>query len=220
MHEPYAPVESWLYDRIVADAATRLLSSLEGYLPASLPADARVLDVGCGGGQNAMYLAERYPVSQITGLDLSAEQIARAERRARTRGIASTWLVGDATAMARAGVGDSSFDMVYSIASIKHWPEPGKGIAEMVRVARPGARVVIAEADRACRLDDASAFVRLVGLPRLFHPIALAAFRTWVAGRSLTVHEARALWADVPVREATVETIPGMPVFVMSAIAT
>ena len=219
MREPYSAAESWFYDRFIAPGGTRLVQRLQYGLPTSLPDGARILDVGCGGGQNARLIAERFPGAHVTGLDLSAEQIARAERRASPQADRFRWLVGDATAMDRAGVADDRFDLVYSIASIKHWPEPDRGVAEMVRVAKPGAPILVVEADRACSLEDATAFVEAIGVPRLLLPIALAGFRTWVAGRSLTVHEARALWSDLPVSAAKVELIPGLPLFMMSATA-
>lgn len=53
----------------------------------NLPADARVLDIGCGWGSLALYLAERHG-ARVTGITLSPEQLAVAQRRASERGLA------------------------------------------------------------------------------------------------------------------------------------
>ena len=217
MREPYTALESWFYDRFIAPGVTRFLQEYQHLLPRTLPVGARVLDVGCGGGQNARFVARTYPGVHVTGLDLSAEQIARAGAHPDARGGRLTWLVGDAAAMDGAGLEDNSYDLVYSIASIKHWPDPRRGVAEMVRVARPGGQIVVVEADRACHLRDAARFVKMVGVPRPLAPLALAGFRTWVAGQSLTVDEARALFSGLPVKDARVESVPGAPTFLMSA---
>ena len=216
MTQPYTAVESWLYDRFIAPGVTRFSHGMDSYLPPGLAGEAEILDVGCGGGHNAIELAERYPQAHITGLDLSPDQIARAHVRTQTRTARFSWIVGSAEDLV---FSDQTFDLVYSIASIKHWSDPARGVAEMTRVAKPGAHVVIVEADRACRYEDVVAFTRVLRVPGPLRPIAVAGFRTWVAGRSLTIDEARALFADLPVRAPRVEPIPGAPAFIMHAIA-
>ncbi|MEO5845196.1 MAG: cyclopropane-fatty-acyl-phospholipid synthase family protein [Caldimonas sp.] len=53
----------------------------------ALPADARVLEIGCGWGALALHLAQRHPV-QLVGLTLSAEQLRHAQRRLADEGVA------------------------------------------------------------------------------------------------------------------------------------
>jgi ubiquinone/menaquinone biosynthesis C-methylase UbiE len=73
--------------------------------------------------------------------------------------------VGDAPALRFA---EQYFDATGSIASIKHWPDQSKGLAECVRVLRPGGQRLVVEADRGCRFNDARAFVlRIRGTPAL-----------------------------------------------------
>lgn len=52
-----------------------------------LRAGARVADVGCGAGRALIRLAEAFPASEFTGLDLFPAQIARAEQNARAAGV-------------------------------------------------------------------------------------------------------------------------------------
>lgn len=59
----------------------------------SLRPDARVVDVGCGQGQTAIALAQAYPNAEITGIDISPQQIERAEQVARERGMLNVQFV-------------------------------------------------------------------------------------------------------------------------------
>lgn len=53
----------------------------------------RALDVACGAGRNALFLAERGYVA--TGVDISAEALSRAGQSARTRGLDVEWIEHD-----------------------------------------------------------------------------------------------------------------------------
>ncbi len=61
----------------------------------SLPPGGSILDVGCGTGRHAVELARRGYA--VTGLDLSAEMLARAADAARAAGVNVEWVHGDAT---------------------------------------------------------------------------------------------------------------------------
>jgi cyclopropane fatty-acyl-phospholipid synthase-like methyltransferase len=84
---PYSSVESLIYDRVIAPAVLAMGERIAGELAGQIADDAQVLDVGCGGGHLALDIAARRARAQVTGLDLSAEQVARAAARAA----ASTW---------------------------------------------------------------------------------------------------------------------------------
>ena len=58
----------------------------------------RVLDVGCGTGENALFFASRG--LHVTGLDASAVAIDRAQAKARTRGLSVRFIQGDALRLA------------------------------------------------------------------------------------------------------------------------
>jgi 2-polyprenyl-6-hydroxyphenyl methylase/3-demethylubiquinone-9 3-methyltransferase len=90
-----------------------------------------VLDLGCGGGFLANYLAERG--HRVTGIDTSAESLAVARRHDRTRSV--DYRVGDACALP---FPDASFDAVCAMDLIEHVTEPERLIAEAGRALRPG----------------------------------------------------------------------------------
>jgi len=213
--KPYSTLEAWAYDRFIAAGPVRFFQELfSKTVMQDVPHGAAVLDVGCGGGQIALALAETRPDLSITGLDLNAHQVARAKRRAQRRGIDVSFVQGDALELPFA---DRSFDAVYSIASIKHWPGQSRGLRECLRVLRPNGLLFVVEADRGCTLEDAGRFIDAVGVPQVFKPIALAAFRTWVAGRGIEIDETRKLLTSIDPPDWTVVRLEGAPALAITA---
>jgi tellurite methyltransferase len=65
-------------------------SRLARDLAALVPSGARVLDLGCGEGRDSVYFASRG--YEVTGLDVSAAGLEKAERLANERGVTVRWL--------------------------------------------------------------------------------------------------------------------------------
>ncbi|HVI02706.1 MAG TPA: class I SAM-dependent methyltransferase [Enhygromyxa sp.] len=208
----YSPVESFLFDRL-CDKATAPLHAyaLAGIAPAIQP-NMRVLDVGCGGGRFAIRLAERYPDITVVGLDLSPEQIARARRRGADLAERVSFVEGSATDMPFE-VGE--FDLVYSLGSLKHWPDHAQGLRECVRVLNPGGRLWLTEGDRGCRHEDVHAFISTWNIPARARPLAATFYRVVVVGQSLDLDDARSLLEQVPELEGAVERGAGLPIWVL-----
>ncbi len=211
----YPPAVSWLYDRIAADAVLNTVGGLLDHIHAAAP-DGSVLEVGCGGGQLAHRLVSQNPDITVTGIDLSAEQIARATKRSATLPLKDARRLVFQTASALdLPFADNSFDAVVSIASIKHWPNRATGIAEMIRVLKDGGLLLVAETDRGCHLSDARRFARDARLPAPLRLPYLWAFRTYVAGQGLDLDDAREVIADQELADTTVERIVGAPFLVI-----
>lgn len=96
----------------------------------------RVLDVGCGTGYLAAALAEASQTSTIDGVDISPIYVAYA--RAKHPDARLHFRVGDACALDYA---DQTFDRVLSLLALHFVPCAPQAIAEMRRVAKPGAVV-------------------------------------------------------------------------------
>ncbi len=208
---PYSFFEAWAYDRFIAPAVMDMKKAITVDYLADLPRGARVLEVGCGGGQLAHDALEQREDLRWVGLDVSKDQIERARRR-NAGHPGAEFVVGDALALP---FSDHCFDATVSIASIKHWADPSKGLAECVRVLRPGGQLVVVEADRGCRFNDARAFVSRWRVPKAMRPVNLALFRTFVAGRSIDLEEARSLMAELPLTSWEVSRIRGTPALLM-----
>lgn len=98
--------------------------------------DERVLDIGCGTGSLAFALSEKCQVKQLCGIDFSPAYVKHATRNHQDPRIA--FQIGDACALPFRG---QSFDRVLSLLMLHFVPRAEQAIAEMRRVARPGAVV-------------------------------------------------------------------------------
>jgi 2-polyprenyl-6-hydroxyphenyl methylase/3-demethylubiquinone-9 3-methyltransferase len=131
-----------------------------------------VLDVGCGAGFLANYLAACG--HRVTGLDTSGEALAIARRHDRTHRV--DYLAGDACALP---FPDASFDAVCAMDLLEHVAEPHRVVAEAARVLRPGGRFFFHTFNRTWQahlivIKGVEWFVK--NTPRDLHVIAL--FRT------------------------------------------
>ncbi len=113
----------------------------------ALPAEARVLEVGCGTGATLRMLARRPGFSGLAyGVDQSAHFIEAANGFAREENLSDhvVFQVGDAH---RLDFPPATFDVVIAHTLISHATEPAGVLAEMARVVRPGGTVAIFDGD-------------------------------------------------------------------------
>jgi SAM-dependent methyltransferase len=108
---------------------------------AKLPADSRVLDVGCGTGRWVRRYGEMG--LRATGLDATSGML----RLARQRGTAAPLIAGEAY---RLPLRNAAFDCVSDITVVQHIPAPLQlqALSEMVRVLKPGGRLILMELTR------------------------------------------------------------------------
>jgi SAM-dependent methyltransferase len=100
-------------------------------------AGRRVLEIGCGVGEFTRLLAERG--ATVTGADISRVAVDQARREVAAFPSA-TALVADICALPFAS---ASFDLVVSLETIEHSPDPRSALAELVRVTKPGGRLIV-----------------------------------------------------------------------------
>jgi ubiquinone/menaquinone biosynthesis C-methylase UbiE len=100
----------------------------------------RALDLGCGDGTTALPLARHG--AEVTGIDIAENLVAAGNRRAAEAGLANlTFHHGDACTLD--GVADGSFDLTLSVFGAMFAPRPLDVARQMVRVTRPGGRIVM-----------------------------------------------------------------------------
>jgi SAM-dependent methyltransferase len=107
-----------------------------------------VLDVGCGVGLEACRIAQTHPGISVIGLDREA-MIGIASRRAAELGVPVRWLVGRAEELPLPA---ATVDACFTERVLKYLPDPAAGVAEMVRVLKPGGRIACFELDYAATL--------------------------------------------------------------------
>jgi demethylmenaquinone methyltransferase/2-methoxy-6-polyprenyl-1,4-benzoquinol methylase len=110
---------------------------------AELTQGSAALDVCCGTGDLALALSERVgPSGRVVGCDFSEAMLERARHKAVERGVDVAFEWADALELPYA---DREFDAVTVGFGARNLADLERGVAEMVRVLRPGGRLVILE---------------------------------------------------------------------------
>jgi ubiquinone/menaquinone biosynthesis C-methylase UbiE len=106
----------------------------------------RVLEVGCGTGDDVRTIARRVgPNGHVLGIDTSALVVAEATRRSQGRNLPVEFRVGDAVVL---DLPDAAFDRCRAERLLMHaHGEPAAMVSGMTRVLRPGGRLVAFELD-------------------------------------------------------------------------
>ena len=100
----------------------------------------RVLDLGCGDGTTAIPLARMG--AEVVGIDIARNLVDAGNKRAAEAGLNNLqFQEGDACDLQ--GVDDGSFDLTLSIFGAMFAPKPFDVAREMVRVTKPGGRIVM-----------------------------------------------------------------------------
>jgi len=100
----------------------------------------RVLDLGCGDGTTAVPLARLG--AEVVGIDIARNLVEAGNKRAAQAGLDRlTFQEGDACDLQ--GVDDHSFDLTLSVFGAMFAPKPFEVAKEMVRVTKPGGRIVM-----------------------------------------------------------------------------
>jgi ubiquinone/menaquinone biosynthesis C-methylase UbiE/uncharacterized protein YbaR (Trm112 family) len=106
------------------------------------PYGGRVLEVSIGPGVNLPYLVGRPDVGEVYGVDISPGQLQRCQALTRKKGWQVDLFLGNAEQLPfRYDV----FDGVFHVGGINFFNDQKAAIDEMIRVARPGAKILIAD---------------------------------------------------------------------------
>jgi ubiquinone/menaquinone biosynthesis C-methylase UbiE len=100
----------------------------------------KVLDLGCGDGTTALPAAKLG--AEVLGVDIAKNLVAAGNERAKKEGLANLrFQEGDASNLS--GLKDGTFDLVVTVFGAMFAPKPFDVAKEMVRVTRPGGRIVM-----------------------------------------------------------------------------
>ena len=107
--------------------------------PLEAKAGDSVLETSVGTGLNFKYLPGGV---SFTGIDLSREMLAKCMTNLRRWGLQGDLFLGNAE---RLPFADESFDVVFHVGGINFFNDRAKAIREMIRVAKPGSKILIAD---------------------------------------------------------------------------
>ena len=106
------------------------------------PHGGKVLEVSVGQGVNLPYLVKRADVGEVFGLDISLGQLSRCQSYLRKNALNVDLFLGNGEQLP---FQSESFDGVFHIGGINFFNNKKAAIDEMIRVAKPGARILIAD---------------------------------------------------------------------------
>lgn len=109
--------------------------------------DARVLDVGCGGGLLAESLARAG--AQVTAIDLAPGMIEVAKLHALESGLGIDYRCQDAAQLAATAA--AKFDVVSCMEMLEHVPDPQQILRTLAQLTRPGGAVFVSTINRTAR---------------------------------------------------------------------
>lgn len=107
----------------------------------------RALDIGCANGYATFRQAESHKLASITGVDFAANMVAAAQKTKQQKGLGDdvSFMEGDVRSLQ---FPDNTFDVAYTtrvLINLPTWEQQMQGIAECIRVVKPGGTIVLSE---------------------------------------------------------------------------
>ena len=114
----------------------------------TVPANAAILDIGCGGGRTVSKLAALAPAGKVVGLDYSAASVA-VSRDTNAEDIQAGRVQIEQGSVAALPFPDCAFDVITAVETHYYWPDLPANVREVLRVLKPGGTfALIAETYR------------------------------------------------------------------------
>lgn len=123
---------------------TIMRSKLLSVMDLLLPAEGKILDVGCGFGLFAAYFAQTQPERKITGLDLNEKRVEMARTVMEKLGLEGhNFIAADARDVAKVAAG--TYDAIYVLDVMHHVPREGQAelLASLYDLLAPGGVLVL-----------------------------------------------------------------------------
>ena len=144
-HRGHRSLHLGLYDEDHDDPGSAAVNTMRVLSAAAevAPSD-RVLNIGCGAGEDSVWNAKARGASVI-GVDIGERQLAAAQKSAREHGVAdrTAFRVDDFHELAT--VADDSVDVVWALEALCHSPQPQQVLGQARRVLIDDGRVALAD---------------------------------------------------------------------------
>ena len=205
--------QSPIYNRVVAPTAEVIVSELIDTI--NIPnTEFKGLDIGCGSGLATFMFAKKWTNASFIGVDYSSLQIRAARKNLSKRQLQNcSFDVGNAMNLS---YDDDTFDIVCSVASIKHWPDGTTGLSEILRVLKAGGKAFIGEVEREYDQQDMDRFCNSLNYFRFIRKDKFESFmKKTVFGHSISPAEAEAMAREAGFTDINVGKVASWPVFKM-----
>ena len=144
-----------------------------------IPEGGRILEIGSGTGLQAMEIFQHRPDLEIIASDFSSEMISLGKKNYQElilkdehiRRVQSHLSFVQADAMDLSQFGGETFDGIYSLGTIKHFPDPIRGLHECISILKPGGRMFFSDFFAQASVADMKNFVKYLRIPGLLKPM-------------------------------------------------
>ena len=172
---------STLYGKLAGTGSVLAFSdSLNDFFMNYMPVGADILEVGSGPGLQAIELVKKRPDIKLVASDFSDQFVQlglanlskwrQQNRQSEQPSTDLSLMFVQANAMDLSSFAANSFDGIYSITAIKHFPDPIRGITECIRCLKPGGRLLFLEFYKECSIETMSNLIRHFSIPRFLKP--------------------------------------------------
>lgn len=163
-----------------------------------------VLDAGCGPGLLAVHLASR--ARHVTGTDVTPAMLEAARARASEAGVSNaTFTHGDMLALP---FPDDCFDCVCTRFTFHHVPEVLPAFRELVRVARPGGRIVVVDASPSTRQREEYDRAEIIRDPSHVRALTIEELLSLGESCALGVARVRRFGMSIPLEKQLAASFP------------
>ncbi|HEY2821897.1 MAG TPA: class I SAM-dependent methyltransferase [Candidatus Acidoferrum sp.] len=135
---------SSVFGRVMTSAMNASHSKMTdwGLRQVSVEKQFTILDVGCGGGRTIRKYAAAASDGMVYGVDYAKGSVA-ASRAENREAIKAGRVEIQQASVSELPFPDAKFDLVSAVETIYYWPDPAKDLAEILRVLKPGGRVIV-----------------------------------------------------------------------------
>lgn len=163
------------------------------FLP--IPANAEILDCGCGGGANLRKLLQTHPHNRAVGIDYAAVSVEKA-RAVNRDAIAAGRCDVQRADVAKLPFADARFDCVTAFETVYFWQDFAQSLAEVRRVLKPGGVFFICNECGGERAGDFKWTEKIPGMT-VYNAAELAAALKQAGFKNIRMHKHRKGWLCV-----------------------